>query len=157
MLLQQNSWVLPTWKFLHLAAPQYWWQNCLPEVYHCTPPCSFHSWLLQLSEKKLHWINWDMDDIHWTVLQMALASFHPNDQCCLILFINDKLPLCVSKAHPHIGSPLCPSCQREPENEWHFLECQEQDHQALFMELKRALTQLTQKLQLHLACSCLYG
>jgi len=62
-------------------------------------------------KKKFHWSQTDLNSINWMVLSWALDSFTPNDQCCLILFINNKLPLQASKAHPHNGSSLCPSCQ----------------------------------------------
>jgi len=56
---------------------------------------------------------------------------------------------CASLAHPHHGSKLCPSCQCEQEDKWHFLECTHPDHAALFRTLYSTLTQLTQKIQLH--------
>ncbi len=34
-----------------------------------------------------------------------------------------QLPLRASKAHPHHGLPLCPSCRCEPKDHWHFMEC----------------------------------
>jgi len=53
------------------------------------------------------------------------------------------------KAHPHQESALCPSCQHEQENEWHFLECAHPAWAELFRMLK-SLTQMTQTLKLHL-------
>jgi len=44
---------------------------------------------------------------------------------------------------------LCPSCQWEPENHRHLLECQHQDCAKLFNELKRNLTNATQHFRLH--------
>jgi len=72
---------------------------------------------------KLNWTQSDLLDINWPILQPALASFQPEDQHQIILFINDKLPLRASKVHPHMGSHLCPLCQRENKDTWHFLEC----------------------------------
>jgi len=66
----------------------------------------------------------------------------------LVLFINNKLPLRASKAHPHYGSKLCPSCQREYETALHFLTCMHPAREALFRTLKDSLTKLTQKLRL---------
>jgi len=100
-------------------------------------------------KKKLKWTHGDLTLVHWEVLHLSLQSFNQHDQCQLILFINDKLPLHTSKAHPHTGSPLCPSCQPDNEDPWHFLECQQQEHKALFSNLKTKLTTTTQKLGLH--------
>jgi len=63
-------------------------------------------------------------------------------------FINNKLPLRASKAHPHYGSQLCPSYQRESEMHQHFLMCTHSSREALFRTLKDSLTKLTQKLRL---------
>ncbi len=60
-----------------------------------------------------------------------------------------KLPLCTSKAHPHHGSPLCPSCKCKQETAPHFLTCQHPKWNKLFMALKNTLTNTTQKYQLH--------
>jgi len=87
--------------------------------------------------------------IHWTVLCLSMDSFGLSNQCCLVLFINNKLPLRASKAHPHHGSPLCPSCRLKPEDNWHFLECPHLAQQELFTGLKNQLTSATQKLGLH--------
>jgi len=81
---------------------------------------------------KLNWNNNDIKEVNWPVLQTALDTFPPNDQRRLLLFVNDKLPLRASKAHPHFGSPLCPSCQRDEEDLWHFLECTHSDREKLF-------------------------
>jgi len=70
------------------------------------------------------------------------------DQHRLVLFLNDKLLFRASKAHPHYGSKLCPSCQREPETALHFLMCTHPTRAALFRTLKDALTKFTQKLRL---------
>jgi len=48
-----------------------------------------------------------------------------------------------------MGSSLCPSCQHEEEDNWHFLECTQADHSALFNTLQGILTMTTQKLHLH--------
>jgi len=75
-----------------------------------------------------------------------MKSFQSEDQRRLILFINNKLPLRDSKAHPHHGSKLCPSCQREHKTAEHFLRCQHPTRVAQFRTLKESLTKMTQKL-----------
>ena len=44
---------------------------------------------------------------------------------------------------------MCPSCQREPEDFWHFLECQNLERRRLFSQLQQALAALTVKYSLH--------
>jgi len=51
-------------------------------------------------KKKLNWTHADLVMVPWEVLHLSLHSFDQKDQCRLILFINDKLPLWASKAHP---------------------------------------------------------
>jgi len=87
--------------------------------------------------------------INWEALTIAIRANHPNDQRRLVLFINGKLPLCTSKAHPHPGSQLCPSCQREPEDRRHFLECDNIDRRRLFENLHRTLNATATKFTLH--------
>jgi len=99
--------------------------------------------------EKFEWTSHDLTHIHWKVLGNSLDSFNPNDQRRLVLFINGKLPLCASKAHPHLGSNLCPSCQREPEDKRHFLQCAHHERTANFAALKTNLMTLMQKLGLH--------
>jgi len=82
---------------------------------------------LNYLKQKRQWTANAMRNVHWTALSTSISKFQMEDQRRLLLFINDKLPLRDSKAHPHIGSPLCPSCQREPENSRHFLECNHQE------------------------------
>jgi len=71
----------------------------------------------------------------------------------LVLFINGKLPLKASKAHPHYGSTVCPLCQCDQEDIAHFLTCLHLECNALFTKLKYDMTHLTQCLSLHL---CLF-
>jgi len=66
-----------------------------------------------------------------------------------VLFIHDKLPLCASKFYPHLGSTLCPSCKHVTEDYWHFLECDQVDRWKLFEQLKKQLTDVSTKHQLH--------
>jgi len=99
-------------------------------------------------KKKFQWTEHDINMIHWEVLESALKSFPSEDQRRLILFINNKLPLRDSKVHPHHGSKLCPSCQREHETTEHFLRCQHPIRVAQFRTLKESLTKMTQKLRL---------
>jgi len=62
-------------------------------------------------QKSHHWTPQEFCSVHWTALQAALKNYSPEDQRRIVLFIHDKLPLQASKAHPHHGSQLCPSCQ----------------------------------------------
>jgi len=100
-------------------------------------------------KKRFQWTHADAATIHWKSLQTALESFQRNDQRCLILFIHGKLPLRTSKFHPHAGSQLCPSCQREPEDRRHFLACTHPAKRRLFDTLKTQLAALSTKYQLH--------
>jgi len=95
------------------------------------------------------WAHADTRMVSWMTLNLALRSFSHPDQHRLILFIHDKLLLCASKFHPHLGSTLCPSCQRETENYWHFLECDQIERRTLFMKLKMELNALAVKYCLH--------
>jgi len=74
-------------------------------------------------QEKLNWTQRDVQAIHWCALTQAIHGFHPSDQRRIVLLLNNKLPLCASKAHPHPGSKLCPSCQREDEMPDHFFQC----------------------------------
>jgi len=100
-------------------------------------------------QKKLHWTRQTVTTIHWHAFQQAIHGIHPNDQRRIVLLINDKLPLRASKAHPHPGSKLCPSCQREEETPGHFLMCQHRERNAAFTQLKNNLTKLVTQYQLH--------
>jgi len=103
----------------------------------------------KLLKTKLNWTQQDINQVNWPVLHLALESFPPGDQRRILLFINDKLPLQTSKAHPHHGSTLCPSCQRDNEDREHFLTCLHPTRKTLFNDLKRQLTSLTQNFRLH--------
>jgi len=48
-----------------------------------------------------------------------------------------------------MGSQLCPSCKRNPEDKWHFLQCPHPEHCQLFRKLKENLTSLSIKHTLH--------
>jgi len=100
-------------------------------------------------QQKFHWTNGDMSNVHWDTLTLALSSFCQEDQRCLVLFLNNKLPLRASKVCPHHGSSLCPSCQWEQEDSGHFLRCTHPERAALFNTMHRALTEKSQKLNLH--------
>ncbi len=82
-------------------------------------------------------------------MNQSISQFTKEDQRRLILFINDKLPLRASKSHPHMGSPLCPSCQHERETPKHFLECRHRQRIESFAKLKHDLSDITQRFQLH--------
>jgi len=87
--------------------------------------------------------------VQWETLKTSLNYFPHNDQRRLVLFMHDKLALRTSKFHPHLGSQLCPSCQRNPEDKWHFLACPHLDRRRLFSSLKTKLTEITMKHSLH--------
>jgi len=72
---------------------------------------------------KFNWTPDDTKQIQWGIMKHAIHNTPPNDQQHIVLFINGKLPLQASKAHPHPGSQLCPSCQHKAEDKEHFLEC----------------------------------
>ncbi len=99
--------------------------------------------------RRFTWTHSDLRSIQWDTFKTALNSFLMNDQRRLVLFIHDKLALRTSKFHPHLGSTLCPSCQREPEDFWHFLECQNLERRRLFSQLQQDLAALTVKYSLH--------
>jgi len=106
---------------------------------------AYHAYLCQK-------YNWTMDEasqVNWEALNLAICSTHPNDQRRIVLFINGKLLLRTSKAHPHPGSQLCPSCQRESEDKGHFLECNNIHRRRLFENFHRNLTALAVKFTLH--------
>ncbi len=85
--------------------------------------------------KRFTWTQLDLTLIQWDTFTTALNSFPCNDQRRLVLFIHDKLALRMSKFHPHQGSQLCPSCQCEPEDIWHFFECPHIERRWLFSTL----------------------
>jgi len=99
--------------------------------------------------KQYHWTTGDFRSINWFSFQSAIQNYQQEDQRRIILFIHDKLPVRASKAHPHHGSQLCPSCQRTPEDPRHLLECPQRDRAKLFAELKAKLTLYVTKLHLH--------
>jgi len=100
-------------------------------------------------QKKFQWTRGDFDNIQWSNIESALNSLLLEDQRRLILFLHDKLPLRASKAHPHRGSQMCPSCQRETEDARHFLECTHPDRTRTFHNLKNTLTEYVHKIRLH--------
>jgi len=102
------------------------------EIQNATSALAYQQYL----HSKLHWTIRDANDVHWNVLQLALRPLHPNNQQCIVIFINDKLPLRASKAHPHHSLLLCPSCQWAPEDEWYFLKCTHTVCQTLFNKFK---------------------
>jgi len=95
------------------------------------------------------WTHADTQTVSWPMLHLALQTLPHHNQQCIVLFIHDKLPLHASKFHPHLGSTLCPSCKWDTEDYWHFLECDHIDWQKLFKQLKKQLTALSVKHQLH--------
>jgi len=56
-------------------------------------------------QKKHNWLLLDFENINWASFHATLKPFKQDDQQWIILFINGKLPLQASKAHPHHGSP----------------------------------------------------
>jgi len=99
--------------------------------------------------RRFTWTHLDLRSIQWDIFKTALNSFLRNDQQCLVLFIHDKLALRTSKFHPNLGSQLCPSCKCDPEDLWHFFECQNPDRKCLFLNLQQALAVITVKHSLH--------
>jgi len=119
--------------------------NTIPSLRQVTSTQPYRRYL----KDKYLWDERTLNTVHWEVFSSALHSFPMEDQRRLILFINDKLPLRASKAHPHYGSKLCPSCQREPETPQHLMRCKHGSREELFRNLKSTLTNKTQALQLH--------
>ncbi len=99
--------------------------------------------------KKRNWTQADVQTIHWTSFRLALASLQSNDQRRIILLIHQKLPLRSSQFHPHMGSKLCPSCQRELEDAGHFLACQHPERRQQFELLRKQLLTISLKYDLH--------
>jgi len=99
--------------------------------------------------KKRNWTQADIQTIQWTTFRAALKALPSNDQRRIILLIHNKLPLRSSKFHPHIGSTLCPSCQREPEDAGHFLACQHRERRQQFENLRKQLLTISLKYDLH--------
>jgi len=120
-------------------------RNIIQNLCHATSNPQYHQYL----KLKFKWTEQNANNVHWDVLNTSLNSFLPEDQWHVVFFINDKPPLCASPAHPHNGSPLCPLCQQEHKDAWHFLKCMIPARKALFQNLKSSLMQMTQKLQLH--------
>jgi len=120
-------------------------QQLLPTVHHALAAPAYN-WYLK---RKLNWTQQELWDVNWLALNTALDSLTPNDHRCILLFINDKLPLHALKAHPHMGSPMCPSCMQENKDMWHFLECTQPNQTKLFVDLKATMTKTVQKLQIH--------
>jgi len=120
-------------------------RNVLPNIQWAVSTLAYRKEM----QGKYHWTASDVENIHRAILQATLKPLKPDDQRRVILFINEKLPLCASKAHLHHGSLLCPSCQREPETAQHYLACRHPDRTKLFNALKTTLTNTTQKYRLH--------
>jgi len=99
--------------------------------------------------KRYTWTHSDLMHIQWDMLKTSLNLFPSNDQCRLVLFMHDKLALRTSKFHPHPGSQLCPSCQRDSKDRWHFFECQHPARHKLFTTLKQSLAMINIKYSLH--------
>jgi len=115
-----------------------------PNLRHTTSAQPYRTYL----KNKFNWHETDINTIHWEVHSASMKSFPLEDQRRIVLFINNKLPLRASKAHPHFGSKLCPSCQREFETAPHFMMCTHPAREALFRTLKDSLTKMTQKFRL---------
>ncbi len=95
------------------------------------------------------WTHSDLRNIRSEMLKTSLNPFLCNDQCQLVLFMHNKLALHTSKFHLHPGSQLCPSCQCDPEDRWHFFECQHPKWCHLFSNLKQSLAMIMTKHSLH--------
>jgi len=99
--------------------------------------------------KQFNWNQADLQNIQWSTFNLTLRSLLRKDQHHIILFIHNKLPLWTSKFHPHLGSQLCPSCCRQPEDARHFLEWNHSERHHLFAQLKRQLLAISLKYSLH--------
>jgi len=120
-------------------------QNLMKVLKHAMVFLAYKTFLWQ----KLAWTKQDIKNVHWAVFSATLSSLTQEDQHHIILFTNGKLLLYTSPAHPHHGSTLCPSCQCEPEDKWHFLQCTHWEQTAMFQTLHQQLTKLMQQLRLH--------
>jgi len=120
-------------------------RNVIPLLRTATSAQPYRRYL----KEKFMWTERDLRTINWEVFSSTLKSFQSEDQRRLILFINDKLPLRASKAHPHYGSKLCPSCQWEPETSQHLLTCTNASREEHFRTLKSVLSKWTQEVGLH--------
>jgi len=58
---------------------------------------------------KKNWSPMVAKQIHWEPFHHTIQSLPCNNQCHIGLSsVNNKLPLCTYKSHPHPGSTLCP-------------------------------------------------
>jgi len=92
------------WKPPRLSQSSNWWekylQEFIPALYHAASTPAYCKYLKKHNKVPM---------IHWFILQSSLESFHPNNQWCLVLLINDKLPLSTSKStqpFDHLSVPL---------------------------------------------------
>jgi len=137
---------------INAAQPHLWingkviYQWFLPTICEAAATAAYLDYLCM----KLNWTTWaDAANVNWTSLKYAIQSFQPSNQWHIILLVSNKLPFQASKAHPHPGSHLCPSCQCLLEDHWHYFECNHPDHHWLFKALKQQLTQLILQYALH--------
>jgi len=84
-----------------------------------------------------------IEDINWITITLAIRHLNLPDRTRIHKFLHDWLPL---KGAQHTTSAsdsnLCPHCRREPENTWHFFECQHPSRNARFLKLHADITQL---------------
>jgi len=93
--------------------------------------------------EKHQWANQDCNNVNWNALPLAMNWFNTNDHQRLQKFLHDWLPL--NHSHHASGTAtttLCPSCHKQDEDFWHFLECHHQPRPNLFRTLQQNLTKL---------------
>jgi len=93
--------------------------------------------------EKYQWTNRDCDNVNWNVIPLTMQRFPANDRQRLQKFLHDWLPLNGSHHTSRSAiTTLCPSCHKQDEDFWHFLECQHQPRPNLFRLLQKNLTAL---------------
>ncbi len=121
------------WKFIC--------RKFLQTLQHAASTLTYHSYL-----KKLQWTNWNADKVYWKVLQMALASFPPNDQCHLVLLSMTNYPF-IPQKHTHISDhPYAHHAKGNLKREVALPGMSTAGMHGTFMTLKETLTHLPQKL-----------
>jgi len=94
----------------------------IPEaIQHAATMPDYHMHL----KTKHKWTNNDSIEVNWPALSLALKRFKLADFQYIQKFLHDWLPYHDSPWHGDLPETqqLCPSCQQNNENYWHFLEC----------------------------------
>jgi len=95
-------------------------------------------------EEKHDWTPEDSSEVNWNAIKLAMKHVPSNQRRNLQKFIHDWLPYRASKRRGNVSheETLCPSCQQEPENHWHFLECADPKREQLYQRLLKDLQQI---------------